>query len=88
MKTTFRKSFVRDLKNIKDAELLKRIRDVIELVEAAEHLDHVGNLKKMAGTSSYYRIRVGDYRLGVVVEGESIEFVRCLPRKDLYRYFP
>jgi mRNA interferase RelE/StbE len=46
------------------------------------------DLKKMSGTGNFYRIRVGDYRLGAVVEGDQVEFVRCLPRRDLYRFFP
>jgi mRNA interferase RelE/StbE len=42
----------------------------------------------MSGTGNFYRIRVGDYRLGAVVEGDQVEFVRCLSRRDLYRFFP
>ena len=42
----------------------------------------------MSGTTNFYRIRIGDYRIGVAVEGDTVEFVRCLARRDLYRYFP
>jgi mRNA interferase RelE/StbE len=31
---------------------------------------------------------VGDYRIGISVEGDEVEFVRCLHRRDIYRYFP
>jgi len=88
MRTAFRKSFTRDLKKIKDRNLLDRLRQVIEQVEASENLSSVPDLKKMAGTANFYRIRVGDYRIGIVVEGDCVEFVRCLPRRDLYRFFP
>ena len=88
MTTGFRKSFGRDLKRINDQRLLDRVRKVIEEVEAADDLQEVGNLKKMTGTSNLYRIRVGDYRIGIAVAGDSVEFVRCLPRRDLYRFFP
>jgi mRNA interferase RelE/StbE len=60
MKTTFRKSFTRDLKKVKDLDILNRVRQVIEEVEAAPDLQVIGNLKKMAGTSNCYRIRIGD----------------------------
>ena len=88
MNTAFRKSFARDLKKIKDPDLLERIRKVIEGVEAADDLQEIGGLRKIAGTPNFYRIRVGDYRIGTVVEGDKVDFVRCLPRRDLYRFFP
>ena len=88
MKTAFRKSFTRDLKKLKDNDVLERVQRVIEEVEAATNLQEIGNLKKMSGTTIFYRIRIGDYRIGAAVEGDAIEFVRCLARRDLYRYFP
>jgi mRNA interferase RelE/StbE len=45
-------------------------------------------LRKLSGADDYYRIRVGEYRLGVVIQGDKVEFVRCLHRRDLYRFFP
>lgn len=88
MKTAFRKSFTRDLKKIKDNDVYARVQRVIEEVEAATDLQGIGNLKKMSGTTNFYRIRIGDYRIGIAVEEDAVEFVRCLARRDLYRYFP
>jgi len=88
MKVTFRQSFARDLKKVKDQAVLDRVRRVIEQVEGASTTQELGDLKKMSGAGNFYRIRVGDYRLGVVVEGGQVELVRCLPRRDLYRFFP
>ena len=88
MKTLFERSFGRDLKKIKDKRLLKQLRKVIDQVEAAASLSEITNLKKMQGFDAYYRIRVGDYRVGIeVLEGQVI-FVCFLNRKDIYRYFP
>ena len=88
MKVSFRNSFLRDVKKIKDQQLLNRIQRAIEQVEAAADLSVIGNLKKMSGTINFYRIRIGDYRIGLALEQDTIEFVRCLPRRDLYRFFP
>jgi mRNA interferase RelE/StbE len=33
-------------------------------------------------------MRLGDYRLGFVFEQGAITFVRCLHRREIYRYFP
>ena len=88
MRTTFRKSFARDLKKIKVRGTLDGVRQIIEAVEAAPDPLAIGGLKKLSGTDRFYRIRLGDYRIGIVIEGDAVEFVRCLPRRDLYRFFP
>lgn len=88
MIAAFRKSFTRDLRKIKDQDVLDRVRQAIESVEAADALHEINNLKKMSGADNYYRIRIGEHRIGLVVEGDTVQFVRCLPRRDLYRYFP
>lgn len=88
MKIRFRKSFTRDLKKLKDPAVLKRVRAVIAELETAQQLDEVTNVKKVSGGENFYRIRVGDYRLGIVLESDTVELVRCLHRRDIYRYFP
>ena len=88
MTVSFRKSFVRDLEKLKDAKGRGRIRDMIEAVEGADSLADVPDVRKMSGSSGYYRVRVGSYRVGLAVEGSEVEFVRVLDRTDIYRYFP
>lgn len=88
MKTVFRKSFERDLKKIRDLSVLNGIKEVIEEVEAAGNVQEISGLKKMSGTSSFYRIRIGSYRIGIAVEGAEVEFVRCLNRREIYQHFP
>jgi mRNA interferase RelE/StbE len=88
LRVEYKSSFVRDLKKVRDRELKDRIRDAIELTERARSLQEIENIKKLRGGDRYYRIRVGDYRLGLLVEGDTITFVRCLHRRDVYRYFP
>jgi mRNA interferase RelE/StbE len=88
MKVTFRKSFLRDLKKVKDQGVLEGVREAIELVEAADEPQAINSLKKLSGADNFYRIRIGEFRSGVTIEGATVEFVRCLPRRDLYRFFP
>ena len=87
MKITFRESFSRDLSKIEDRSLLGRVKQIIDSVEAAEDLQQISNVKRITGSSNLYRIRVGDYRLGIAVEEGAVEFVRCLHRREIYRYF-
>lgn len=88
MTVSFRKSFLRDLKKLKDAKVRDLVREAIEAVEAAGSLEDVPDVRKMSGSRGYYRVRVGSHRIGLVVEGEEVEFVRVLDRKSIYRYFP
>ncbi len=88
MKVEFRDSFAKDLKAVKEKGLLGRVREVIESVEKAGSLAELSNLKKLKGGANYFRVRVGDYRIGIALESDTIVFVRLLNRKDIYKYFP
>jgi mRNA interferase RelE/StbE len=56
--------------------------------KAAASLNDLPDVKKMQGYDSLYRIRLGDYRIGIEVVADQVIFVRFLHRKDIYRYFP
>lgn len=88
MNVGFRDSFAKDLKGVKDKSLLKRVREIIEAAERADTLDDLSNLKKLKGGGNYFRLRIGDYRLGVALENDTVIFVRFLNRKDIYKFFP
>jgi mRNA interferase RelE/StbE len=82
------KSFVKDINRIKDKGLRNHIADCIDQVQKSESLAQIVSLKKITGETHYYRIRLGDYRLGIKVSGKSVIFIRALHRKEIYRYFP
>ncbi len=88
MNVEFRKSFEKDLRKIKDAELLQRIQAVIEEVETIDSMADLTNIKRLKAEGDYYRIRVGNYRIGFSIREEAVVFTRVLHRKDIYRYFP
>jgi mRNA interferase RelE/StbE len=88
LKVEFRKSFLKDLETAADKNLRRRIRQTIERVEQARSLHEVEGVRKLRGGEGYYRIRMGDYRFGLVVKADTVIFVRFLHRKDVYRYFP
>ena len=46
-----------------------------------------GNLKKLRRGKNFLRIRIGDYRIGLEIEGNTLIFVRILRRKEIYKYF-
>ena len=88
MKVRFKASFASDLRALNDKSLLERIRAVIVKVESAQCLAEIPNLKKLKGGGAYYRVRVGDYRVGLTAEEDAVVFVRVLHWREVYRYFP
>ncbi len=88
MDVLFEASFARDLKRVKDKRLLPRVQKVIEAIKTTHELNEIHNLKKMQGFDAYYRIRLGDYRIGIEIVSEQVVFVRILHRKDIYKKFP
>jgi mRNA interferase RelE/StbE len=88
MRVAFKKSFLKELKKLEDKTLKTAIYNSILQVEDADSLEQVKNLKKLKGYDVYYRIRVGDYRLGLKIESSMVYFVVVEHRKDIYKRFP
>ena len=88
MKVKFRESFLKDLSNIKNAKLLAKVRQAIENVEESNTPQEIRNFKKLKGNQFYYRIRIGQHRVGLKIDGDTIIFIRFLSRKEIYRFFP
>jgi mRNA interferase RelE/StbE len=87
MRTEFLKQFYKDLdklsKSVKDD-----VANTIENVDAATRTTEIKNLKKLTGYKHAYRIKIGDYRIGVYIENGVVEFARVNHRKDIYKIFP
>lgn len=89
MKTEFRKSFVKDLqRQAKDKNLMAHIQKIILEVEDAGDTLKISNLKKLKAEGSYFRIRTGNYRIGLIIKHDTVIFVRILNRGEIYRHFP
>jgi mRNA interferase RelE/StbE len=84
----FKRSFAKDLKRLRSKALRAQLLTVIEQVEQAATLDEVANLKRLTGDGLYFRIRLGDYRIGLLFVEQTVVFVRFLHRRDIYRFFP
>lgn len=88
MKVSYSKQSVKDVKKIKDRKLIERITHVISELKKAEHIEEISNIKKLKGHPTAYRIRIGDYRLGLFYENETVEIARLVKKNDIYKLFP
>lgn len=66
---------------ITDRQLLLKIKRAIEQIQQADNLNEVNQIKKLQGKMNYYRIRVGNYRMGIKVSEGVVSFIRILHRK-------
>lgn len=88
MNVRFRKSFLKDIKGLSGKALKHRVKAAITEVEAAGSLQDVSNVKKLKGSQNYFRLRIGNYRIALICEGQNVTFVRCLHRREIYRFLP
>ena len=84
----FHKSFTKDLSKIRDKSIRKKIKKAILKLENSPSFDKITNIKAIKGEKNAYRLRAGDYRIGLYLKSDSIELIRVAHRKDIYDLFP
>ena len=88
MKVIFLSKFSKDIDKIKLQAVKDDIIATITEVENATKATDIKNLKKLVGFKTAYRIRIGEYRIGIYIVKDTVEFARIAHRKDVYKIFP
>ena len=89
MKVESTKAFDKQILKLRDNTIKKRLLGVIETIENVELIDDLPNVKAMVGFQGYYRIRIGDYRLGFSIEKKTVWLLYFGKRdENTYRDFP
>ncbi len=89
MNIEFTKKFEKQIDKLNDNKVIKEISKCVKDVINANNIDEIKNIKKLKGEYNAYRIRIGNYRIGVFGEGNNkILFSVFLHRKDIYKRFP
>jgi len=88
MQVDFTKHFSKRLDHLRDEDLRNRLRQVVSVVINAVNVWDIPNLKKLKGHPSAFRIRLGDYRVGLFIENNRAIFAAFEHRKDIYNKFP
>ncbi|MCF0052224.1 hypothetical protein MUK70_30050 [Dyadobacter chenwenxiniae] len=85
------KRFEKELKNTPN-DIQRKVFNVITILESATNLESSGlDYKRMEGQKSgenYYRIRVGDWRIGIECIHPDVTLLRILSRGSIYKSFP
>ena len=80
---TFEKQLKLVPKYIRESAIL-----VLEALETAKNVTEIKDLKKLSGYTNYYRIRIGNYRMGLQIINPKIIVVTILHRGTIYKIFP
>ena len=88
MEVRYRAQFNRDLRRLRNPSLAHSIEQIISELKAASSLTDVRGVRRLRGEGRHYRIRIGEYRLGITQDGDTIILRRLLHRSEIYRNFP
>lgn len=88
MRIRVKKSFLKQL-----AALPKDVRErievfVFETLPTLKSIGQSGKIEKMHGYKSCFKIRFGEYRVGIVYEDNVIVVKVVMHRREVYRFFP
>jgi mRNA interferase RelE/StbE len=88
MKIKLKKTLIKDLKRIPSETRIQIEALVFEEAPELKAITEIQNIKKIKGHNHFYRVRFGQYRIGIEERKNEIVFYRALHRKDIYRNFP
>lgn len=88
MEVDFTRNFLKNIENLKNKDLLQKIQDKIDDVILANSIVEIYNKKKLSGYKVYYRIKIGDYKIGIEKIDKQMKFLTFENRKETYKKFP
>ena len=81
--------FERDLAAIRNAALRGRVQDAVEIIRAASAVHQIPGVRRVRHPYGlHYRVRIGKYRLGFELVGDTAILDRFLIRGEFYDNFP
>jgi mRNA interferase RelE/StbE len=88
-KVDYTKRFLKELASLPNS-IQGRVETIVFQELSTENPFSLGYLEKMKGYPNKYKIRVGNYRVGITVNPESQQLVcqRVAHRREIYRVFP
>lgn len=84
----YSKQSLKDLALIPSKSRISIERFVFKELPASTNITESKKIESMTGYSDFFKVRFGNYRVGLQKEGNRIIVKRVLHRKEIYRYFP
>jgi mRNA interferase RelE/StbE len=85
----YKRTFLKELSRL-PATARKRVEEIAFGKQIKDDPFLLGKTPELVGYKSFYKIRVGSYRIGLQIDTEThlVEFMRVLHRREIYRKFP
>ena len=88
MEVEIKKKFLKELSKLPN-EYENTIEEfVFDKLPTYDNLSEIGKVEKMTGYKNYFKIRFGDYRVGIKKENDIIIIETIKHRREIYKYFP
>jgi len=88
MKVKYSKKFLKQLAAVPSDIRLKIESFAFEELVSTSSIYEMGKVEKMKGYDGFYKVRFGNYRLGLVIENEIIVVKTVMHRREIYKFFP
>ena len=89
MIVSFDRSFSKSLDKLKDRQIIGKLKELIMKMETVKSISDLPAVKPMKGHTGFFRVRLGDYRLGFEQTAhDEILLILIAHRKDIYKRFP
>lgn len=85
----YTRTFLKEMARL-PGNVRKRVEAIVMGEDIKEDPFLAGRTQKLSGYQTFYKIRVGDYRIGLRLDTDErlVEFERVLHRRNIYREFP
>ena len=87
MQTIDTRKFNKNLVKLPAADQIA-VLDALDNIELAEAFGDIPNLKALKGYKNYFRLRVGNWRIGLFWTGNAFRVEDVGKRGDFYNRFP
>jgi mRNA interferase RelE/StbE len=84
----YAKNFLKDLAKVPEADRKKIEQFSFSEISNYTSLQSIKRAEKLQGHKGFYKIRFGNYRVGIQFINNTITFERVMHRKEIYKYFP
>jgi mRNA interferase RelE/StbE len=83
-------TFLKELARLPQPTRKQVEKFAFDVLPAAADPLSIGKIEKLTGHRNYYKIRFGDYRVGLQIDrrAREVRLCRVLHRRDIYRRFP
>ena len=88
MKVVYQKRFLKDLASVPSNLRPSIERFAFEELPRADSLYSTGKVEKLKGHANFFKVRFGDFRVGLSLTDDTVTLERVLNRKEIYRKFP